>query len=139
MRTQYHEILTAFQERGEKPLWFDEHGVPRFVPFAPGEVANIYAYEVMLQEIACQNCDKRFNVVLSRSSMDDALASVHAKTFNETYTPVDWAAAPPHYGDPPNVDCCQVGPSMNVELIGVIEHWRREQFMWSRVQAMTSF
>lgn len=122
MRAHYHEILAAFSPR--EPLWFDESAVPRFVPFTPRETANIYAYEAMLQEVACQNCGRRFSVALSRCSMSDARAR----------RLVSWLEAPPHYGDPPNVACCGAGPSMNVELIRVVEHWKKRGFDWHRLE-----
>jgi hypothetical protein len=37
-----------------------------------------------------------------------------------------------HYGDPPNVRCCEVGPSMNCVDVRVLEFWSRPSFEWAR-------
>ena len=40
----------------EAPTWFDECAVPRYCQFYPQYMANIYAREGVLVEIACQFC-----------------------------------------------------------------------------------
>jgi hypothetical protein len=49
----------------ETPKWWDENGVPRYVEFEPRRAANIYAVEVVLLDIACSMCLRRFQVALS--------------------------------------------------------------------------
>jgi hypothetical protein len=49
----------------ETPKWWDENGVPRYVEFEPRRAANIYAVEVVLLDIACFMCLRRFQVALS--------------------------------------------------------------------------
>ena len=121
---------TDIRERiDDVPSWFDEHGVPRYCDWRPSEVANIYAREVALIVIACQNCGRRFLVAWSRSN--------HEIGRNEDGTPWVKNAEPfdPqtfHYGDPPNIGCCDAGPTMTSETIRVAECWRREDFKWIR-------
>lgn len=95
----------------EPPRWFDEHAVPRFVDFEPIKAANIYAQEVALVEIGCQSCGCSFNVAFSSGSRGRGLLSV-AIVENTL-----------HYGDPPNMNCCPAGPTMNSEPRRVLEYW----------------
>lgn len=39
MFARYDDILNRITD---PPLWWDEHAVPRFVPFEPKYMANIY-------------------------------------------------------------------------------------------------
>lgn len=112
----------------ETPQWWDEHAVPRYCAFTPNQVADIYAVEVALIEIACQNCGALFNVAWSRS--------VHRIGWNEDGTVYVKESEPfdPqrfHYGDPPNAGCCDAGPTMNSIPRRVLESWRRS-FEWIR-------
>jgi hypothetical protein len=111
VRSDYREIVDHFPT---PPLWFNEDGVPRWVPFSPRECADIYADEVILMEIACQSCGHRFNVAMSHGRWDWSNGDVRAHP--------GWTE-PPHYGDPPNIDCCPAGATMNSEHIRVIEWW----------------
>lgn len=128
MNRYYEDLLSRINE---EPVWFDEHAVPRFCPFEPGKAANIYAEEVVLTEIACQNCARRFLVAFSRSQMD-------AISFIKDQARFRWLAdeikkRSLHYGDPPNMHCCASGPSMNSEMLRVVEYWRRNKhFEWVR-------
>ena len=40
MHQHYKDILDRI---AEPPVWFDEHGVPRFGDFSPRNLSNIYA------------------------------------------------------------------------------------------------
>jgi hypothetical protein len=40
------------------------------------------------------------------------------------------------YGDPPNVGCCPVGPTMSSDSLRVLEFWRRSAGRWERVPAL---
>lgn len=109
------------------PYWWDEYAVPRYCNFTPDNIANIYAREAVLAEIACQACDYRFNVSFSSSAMDIANGGIplRDKIISKTL----------HYGDPPNTGCCNVGASMNSTFIKVIEFWERNEhtnFLWER-------
>ena len=110
----------------QKPVWFDENAVPRFCDFEPGRVANIYADEVVLAEIACQNCERKFKVAFSFNKFWSVKSQ--SKSIQE-----EIEARSLHYGDPPNVGCCGSGPTMNSEMIQVVEYWwRNEKFEWVR-------
>lgn len=124
MNLNYHDILSRISE---PPQWFDEHAVPRFVAFSPDEAANIYANEVALAEIACQGCGRRFRVAFSISSMDRAMAGGKLPSLAERIQDRSL-----HYGDPPNIDCCPAGPTMNSEPKRVLEYWVRERLDWVR-------
>ena len=100
MKCSYRDILSRIPE---KPLWFDEYGVPRYEAFNPKRVANIYANEVALLSIECQVCYNWFDVAVSC----DLFHSIH----NET-KPLSQLAPALFYGDPPNIGCCPSGPSM---------------------------
>lgn len=123
MNLNYRDILSRISE---PPRWFDEHAVPRFVTFAPNEVADIYCNEAVLAEIACQGCGRLFQVAFSLSPISRMVAKNNKPLSEEI------CGRTLHYGDPPNVDCCAAGPTMNSEPKRVIEYWIREKFEWIR-------
>ena len=110
MKHHYRDITDQLG----KPRWWDEYGVPRYCEFTPHEGANIYASEIVLLEITCQNCQHPFAVAMSADSLDgkDALEAAVRK-------------GNLHYGDPPNFGCCAAGPTMNSVPVRVIEFWKR--------------
>jgi hypothetical protein len=115
----YNDII----EKLGTPIWFDECAVPRYCEFKPDRIANIYARECCLLEIACQDCGHRFLVAMSWSSWD----MVNNKgRLSEEIEKI-------HYGDPPNIGCCPAGPTMNCEDLRVVEFWKEENFEWVRV------
>ena len=114
MNSTYEEIIMALGP----PRWWNEDAAPRYVPFSPRALANIYAAECVLEEVACQGCEERFRVAMSQSAASKAMYG-------------DWVF-PPHYGDPPNINCCAGGPTMNVEFIRVVEHWKYVDHVWVR-------
>lgn len=128
MHHHYKDITSRI---AEPPKWFDENAVPRFDDFDHDAVANIYATEVALVEIACQSCGKRFAVAFSWSMGDFALHNAPALSDDVHAL---------HFGDPPNVDhddACAGGATMNAESIRVLEFWRQgedgiKRFEWSR-------
>lgn len=99
----------------EPPQWWDENAVPRYCPFTPDAVADLYAHEVVLAEVTCQGCGHLFRVAFSLNSL--------------TKIPVGHTLADAirdkalHYGDPPNIGCCAAGPTMNSEPRRVVEYW----------------
>jgi hypothetical protein len=101
----------------EQPQWFDENAVPRYCAFTPEEVSNIYASEAVLVEIGCQGCRRAFQVAFSLDRMQAQVSgnSSLADAIRERSL---------HYGDPPNVRCCDSGPTMNSEPRRVLEYWR---------------
>jgi hypothetical protein len=122
MNTDYSDIRSRIPE---PPNWFDEHAVPRYCPFAPSEASDIYAKEVVLLLVECQACEHEFRVCLSWSAMDGV----------RDIPPLSANPAGLEYHDPPNVECCAAGPTMNSVPIRVLEFWRKERFDWERVPA----
>lgn len=117
MNNEYHDIRSRISE---PPKWWDENAVPRFCEFAPRHAANIYAREASLVLIECQGCRTPFKVCvigfgkLAQRIRDGSL----------------------HYGDPPNVECCIGGPTMNCIDVRVLEYWRRKDSDWERDPAL---
>lgn len=116
------------------PLWFDEFAVPRYCEFHPGAVADIYAKEVVLAEIECQDCGQRFKVAFSRSMMDDVLHAARGGVCTSLADRVRDQSL--HYGDPPNINCCPAGPTMNSDMRRVLEFWTRRHLEWERDPAL---
>lgn len=115
MNHHYQDIRTRI---ADPPKWWDEHAVPRYCEFAPDETADIYAQQVALVEIACQECDQRFLVCFSWGGMT---REFHRQ---EPLTAEDVKQL--HYGDPPNAcDDCMAGATMNSVPLRVVEFWRR--------------
>lgn len=109
MKRHYRDILDRV---AEEPLWFDEHGVPRFSAFSINEIADIYATEAALVLVTCQGCGREFRVAFSRCMEGEPLSDqIRAKSL--------------HYGYPPNIECCEPGPTMNSEPRKVLQFWRR--------------
>jgi len=115
MNRYYHEILAGMEY---PPVWFDELGVPRWIPFRPNEVADVYAREAALVLIACQGCGHLFEVAFSSFIKDRIASSIQDRSL--------------FYGDPPNIRCCEVGPTMCSETKKVLQYWRRTDFEWCR-------
>ena len=110
MKQDYNDILERIPE---SPSWYDHNGVPRYGAFAPGLSPNIYADQVGLIEIACQQCYRRFKVELCSSS--GAGTTLDAAIQSQGLS----------YGDPPSHVC--TGDSMNSISVRVVEFWRRGQ------------
>jgi hypothetical protein len=122
MHHNYQDIISRIQQA---PQWFDESAVPRYLPFGPDHVADIYADEAVLAEIACQSCARRFLVAMTSSTK-------RRLVYNHPPLREQVADQSLHYGDPPNVWCCSSGPSMNSEMLRIVEYWTRERFEWER-------
>lgn len=101
------------------PLWWDENAVPRYDPFDPNEGADIYAQEIILLKIRCQSCGRPFEVAMSWSAMDEHVRRVPSLEHRINERTI-------RYGDPPNVECCPAGPTMNSEPDRVLQFWRRK-------------
>ena len=111
MKRHYQDILDRIPA---PPIWWDEHGVPRYCVFAPTESADIYADEVALVLIECQDCRRQFAVAICPDRPTELLAdSIRANRIE--------------YGDPPNVHCCPSGPTMSSIPRRVIEYWRTKE------------
>jgi hypothetical protein len=111
------------------PMWWDEQAVPRYATFDPEIVANIYAREVALVEIACQGCGRRFPVAFSWASFE----SVHGNPVPPISERIIKKEL--YYKDPPNVGCCSGVCSTSVPL-RVLEFWKygKSPFDWERLK-----
>lgn len=111
MHADYSDIRSRIQE---EPSWFDEFAVPRYGPFSPDAMGNVYAREAVLILSACQGCGRHFRLAMShpyyKGDLDLATAICNRSL---------------HYGDPPNVGCCATGPTMGVVELEVLEYWWR--------------
>lgn len=117
MHTTYADILDRINE---PPKWFDECAVPRYCDFAPREVAYIHAQEAVLVLIHCQNCKAEFRVAFSEINTNDQLWNAEKKVKLIADLIKDRKLS---YGDPPNINCCDAGPSMNSNPLRVLEYW----------------
>lgn len=134
MLHNYPDILNRIPE---PPLWFDSNGVPRYDPFHPSLCPNIYAEEVVLYEIACQACGKRFLVEEHSSPMD--FLKTNQPPGMRTTLADGVRQKGLHYGDPPCWECAS-GATMNCLDIKTVEFWTRnvasfpnEGWDWHRV------
>ena len=114
-------------ERLGEPLWWDEVGCPRYAEFTPNLVNNIYAREVILLEIECQNCERRMKVAMSWCPLLplDSCPSLRSCIEDKTV----------HYGDPPCFECAG-GATENCTDIRVLEFWRHAECKWVRVSEL---
>lgn len=114
MRENYRDITSRIVE---EPIWFDSNGTPRYDDFHPNMCPNIYSRTVVLAEIACQYCGRRFRVEMNADIFGDRNQKPAKK----------W-----HYGDPPIHDC--VGDTMNCEDLEILEFWDRnnDEMEWRR-------
>lgn len=127
MHTHYGDILSRIIE---EPLWFDEHAVPRYCAFDPNQTVGVSVEEVALVEIACQSCRRLFRVAFSGVNVKslETLEERQARIAHQVnFRPIGDAirARTLHYGDPPNVNCCLAGSTLNSVPIRVIEYWAR--------------
>jgi len=103
VRIDYTDIL----ERAGTPIWWDDHGAPRYRRFHP-EACDIYADEVEYRVMACQQCGWRYRVafglryILALSLFSDVDPPRHK-----------------HEGE----ECA--GTTASGELIRVISKWKR--------------
>jgi hypothetical protein len=132
MNRCYSDILDRIKE---EPKWFDENAVPRYCNINVNDVADIYAYEVLFAKIACQACQHEFVVAFScgRYNPDTYLTP---KVIQYLSDPDEFG--PLLYGDPPNINCCDAGPTMNSEFKSIIEFWKHDDnHNWFRVDLDT--
>jgi len=117
---QYYADILALTDK--EPLWFDECGVPRFTPFSPVHLNNIYAQYAVLLLIECQACRMPFQVALTERSQSTLMPKDRCRSMHEHIR-----GGTVHYGDPPNIQCCEAGPTMNSVPRRVIEYWTRTE------------
>jgi hypothetical protein len=130
MNRHYKDILSRI---ATSPKWFDEAAVPRFCDFAPDECSNIYADECALVLIQCQACATEFEVCFSESTMTRLKLNMMARRDGLGPSLLDQITKGAiHYGDPPNIECCPAGPTMNSEPKQVLQYWTRTGHEWTR-------
>jgi hypothetical protein len=134
MNAYYEDIRTRIKE---EPKWFDCHGVPRYEVFTPEQSPNIYAEEVVLIEISCQDCRSKFLVEMNWWSMIKRIFNRHSESFSTVMRQYlalpdkDKHYSPVHYGDPPAHGC--VGDTMNCYDLKIVEFWKKDNFTFKRV------
>ena len=119
MHRPYQDILDRIPE---PPLWFDENAVPRYAPFAPGQLANIYAQEAALVVVQCQGCGRNVHVAFSELNLAEELWSMDRKSRVRNIGHLITAGTH-DYGDRPNVNCCDAGPTMGSVALRVEQYW----------------
>jgi hypothetical protein len=126
MHQPYKDITSKLGD----PIWWDENAVPRYCEFEPRQAADIYAREVALVLIQCQDCRHRFRVAISFSYLnwnwnDGKPGPSLAESIKSNAI---------SYGDPPNIGCCPAGPTMSSDEISVLEFWHfnTKTFEWER-------
>ena len=127
MLPDYRDINRRLGE----PLWYDEHGVPRYDPFHP-DLCGVYNDFVALMLVACQSCGRRFRVAWGVSTAASKLR--HEGRAPRLPTAQDSGSF--GYGDPPRHDGdggrCP-GETMTCDLIGVLQFWRDDDLKgWRR-------
>lgn len=135
MLASFMDIKTRIKEA---PKWFDSNGVPRYGKFHPDLCPNIYADEMVLLEIACQDCGRRFLVEMNWDKFGSFLRGGKIPSFRKRL--MEWKKlsdekkkeewSPIHYGDPPIHGC--VGDTMNVYDLRLVQLWARsKKFPWT--------
>lgn len=120
MLPAYNDIKSRIKE---PPIWWDANGVPRYDTFTPELSCDIYAHEVALVKIACQDCHEHFMVEFNWNES-------HGLFTGRPHPPMSANPGMLHYGDPPAHGC--VGDTMNCEDLEVVEFWQRADFDWAR-------
>lgn len=117
MHPDYRDIKKRIKQ---KPKWYDMNGVPRYEKFKPSLASSIYLTNVLLIEIACRECNKRFLVEYYNQDSD--------LNYDKNYESI-------HYGDPPRHDNC-TGEVIDCIDLRVVEFWSRmdKNFDWERIK-----
>lgn len=122
MKPGYKDIYSRIKE---EPLWYDQHGCPRYEQFHP-RMLDIYCQEAALLLISCQNCEKEFKVgVYDERGEESNSYSERVANGGNLY-----------YGDPPDIECCPAGPTMSSNSKQILEFWKKENFDWIRVSEL---
>ena len=125
MLADYEDIKKRVKE---KIKWYDENGVPRYDKFHPDLSPNIYADEVILMKISCQECGQKFLVEINNKEWGvyiNKTPSLKKMVKSGTI----------HYGDPPRHTGCSAGDTMNCNDLEVVEFWERNKetkYYWVR-------
>lgn len=129
MKAQYEDILALTDK---KPDWYDSDGVPRFAQFHPDLCPNIYAKEVILLDIQCQECGRHFKVELHWRPTNQN------QSISEAISKGDLGYI--HYGDPPRhrntngKNRCYAGDTMSADSMKILEFWSElDSGEWERL------
>jgi len=124
------DFLDITSRISEPPTWWDSYGTPRWGEFHPNMCPNIYADEVVLMEIECASCRKRFNVEMHHDMSAEIFRPITHQRLSKRPQSL-------HYGDPPRHNCSGGGETMNCDDRKIIEFWRKNQnYDWERVPAL---
>jgi len=133
VKADYKDIKSRISE---EPKWYDENGTPRYCEFHPDESPNIYADEVVLLDIACQACERRFDVEINwhaLSVISGGRPESPSEVLRKWLRNARSGMCPLHYGDPP-IHGCATGNTMNCIDIAVKQFWKKESMKeWERV------
>jgi hypothetical protein len=118
MKARYDDIVAAAPH---PPLWWDEHGVPRYKVFDPTLCGDPDARQAMLLQVACVHCRKFCFLAVSSPHLDlDIMSDLSAR------------GAGGLYGLLPHFDHC--GRPNQGELIAVRSCWRRSSMVhWRKI------
>jgi len=122
MKRYYTDIISRIPDA---PEWFDENGTPRYDEFHPDLLPDIYAREACLLVVRCQACGTEFRVGMSWSQFDAVIRKERSLRDRIASNEIE-------YGDPPNMECCAAGPTMNSEPVRVLEFWESPRCEWER-------
>jgi hypothetical protein len=125
----FNDYSDITERIAEPPKWWDEYGVPRYAEYDHYQVANIYAQETALVEIACSACWRHFEVAFSipGSGLQETIGKCGSLAEAIQKGEI-------HYGDPPNYGNCRDGASMGCYDLRVLQYWSRanEKHSWLR-------
>ena len=133
MLRSYNDIRSKLGE----PLWWDEHGAPRYDEFTP-RMLGVYDDIAVLYRIRCQDCPQEFLVASCESTIDrmKLFWMFRDRDKDELLKPdlADFCEGL-HYGDPPRHDCQGgAGETMNCYDLEILEAWERysNHMEWTR-------
>lgn len=127
MLPDYSDIRRRLGE----PLWFDDHGVPRYDEFHPN-MCDVYADYVALLEIECVGCKQHFLVSAALSKgkhyMRQALENIPAEQVREIVLPSAESSGDFDFGDAPrhSTQWICIGEVASCNIVAVREFWRRD-------------
>jgi len=137
MFPKYRDILELADRVGIEPVWWDEHGVPRFAPFDPTAL-GVYDRFAVLGEVMCAACGKYMRVGIGRpknSFTYGRLSRYDMGTMKELIKA---------WGDPPRHDDQRIGlrghgcagETMVCDPVRVVGTWERgKNLQWRQVMA----
>ena len=130
MYPKYEDILALAERAGAgEPLWWDEHGCPRYAAFHP-RLLGVYDQFAVLAEVTCASCGRVMAVGLGRPKvwLSSERLSVMSYDLASVLSIVE------AWGDPPRHDKRCAGETMSVGRVQVLQTWERgTPFEWRQV------